>query len=104
MNVENRQSPIHGLGVFARESIEAGHWQYIYGMLLPAPSVFGFDNEDGTWWEPFPPFRYTNHANDPNCEVGCFDDGTVYIEALRDIKPNEELTIDYGHDPAHDDD
>jgi SET domain-containing protein len=101
MNVENKRSPIHGLGVFAKERIQAGHWQYMYGMLVPTSSSFGFDNEDGTWWEPFPPFRYTNHANDPNCEVSCDEeDSTVYIEALRDIEPGEELTIDYGHDPS----
>lgn len=94
------------MGVFARDQIRAGHWQLVYGMIIPTPSMFGFDNEDGTWWEPFPPFRYTNHSDDPNCEVAYDeDDGTVYIEALRDIEPDEELTIDYGHDPGdHDDD
>ena len=100
MNVENRQSSIHGPGVFARKLIEEEQWQYIYGMLIPKPSMYGFENENETWWEPFPPFRYTNHSNDPNCEVFRCEDGTTYIEALRDIEPDEELTIDYGYDPA----
>ena len=104
MNVENRQSKIHGLGTFAREPIEKGHWQYIYGMVVPVHSSYGFEHGD-VWWEPYPPFRYVNHANQPNCIVVGYDDGTVTIEALRDIAEGEELTIHYGHDPAeeHDD-
>lgn len=104
MNVENRQSAIHGLGVFACERIEAEDWQYVYGVNTPTNSLFCFDNENGTWWEPFPPFRYTNHSNNPNCEVTYDDDGIVYIEALRDIEIGEELTIDYGYNPADEND
>ena len=101
MNVEVRQSEIHGFGVFARTRIEAGSWQYVYGMLTPAQSVYGFEVDGTTWWEPFPPFRYTNHSNEPNCEVfhDVLEDMTV-IEALRPIEPGEELTIDYGEEPV----
>lgn len=103
MNVEVRQSDIHGHGVFARACILAGHWQYVYGMLVPVASVYGFEVDGSVWWEPYPPFRYTNHSNEPNCVVyhDEFGDCTV-IEALRDIEPGEELTIDYGYDPLTD--
>ena len=39
--------------------------------------------------------RWINHACEPNCETE-EDDGRVFIEALRDIKPGEELFYDYG--------
>ncbi|MEZ6111582.1 MAG: SET domain-containing protein-lysine N-methyltransferase [Pirellulaceae bacterium] len=52
--------------------------------------------------EPSPPFRYVNHSCDPNCEFDWFQvrEGAasrerVFLIALRDIRPGEELTIDY---------
>jgi hypothetical protein len=39
--------------------------------------------------------RWINHACDPNCETEEVD-GRVYIEALRNIEPGEELFYDYG--------
>jgi SET domain-containing protein len=39
--------------------------------------------------------RYLNHSCDPNCEAEI--DGThVMIYAIKNIKPGEELTYDYG--------
>ena len=39
--------------------------------------------------------RWINHACQPNCEAED-DNGRVYIRALRDIHPGEELFFDYG--------
>lgn len=38
--------------------------------------------------------RWINHACKPNCEAR--KDGHVFIHALRDIEPGEELFYDYG--------
>ncbi len=38
--------------------------------------------------------RWINHSCEPNCETD-EEDGRVYIEALRDIRPGEELFYDY---------
>jgi len=62
------------------------------------------DIGDGRVLEPEPPFRFVNHSCEPNCEFDWFDlvpEGgsqavrRVYLIALREIKPGEELTIDY---------
>ena len=54
--------------------------------------------------EPEPPYRYVNHSCEPNCEFDFFDltdlgesqsRRRVFLIALREIKPGEELTIDY---------
>jgi len=37
---------------------------------------------------------FVNHCCDPNCEIDELD-GRVWIIAMRNIKPNEELTYDY---------
>ena len=39
--------------------------------------------------------RWINHACEPNCEADEVD-GQVFIQALRDIEPGEELFYDYG--------
>jgi uncharacterized protein len=38
--------------------------------------------------------RFINHSCDPNCE-SLIDDRRVFIEAIRTIRPGEELTYDY---------
>ena len=42
----------------------------------------------------YPAARYTNHSSDPNC-VFEFAGGHVQALALRNIKMNEEITVDY---------
>jgi len=38
--------------------------------------------------------RWINHGCSPNCET-VEEDGRIFIEATRDIRPGEELTYDY---------
>jgi SET domain-containing protein len=41
--------------------------------------------------------RYANHSCNPNAESYTYG-GRVFIRALRNIKPEEEITYDYGND------
>jgi hypothetical protein len=41
--------------------------------------------------------RYANHSCNPNSETYSYT-GRVFIRALRKIKPDEEITYDYGND------
>ena len=41
--------------------------------------------------------RYANHSCNPNAETYTYG-GRVFIRALRHIKPDEEITYDYGND------
>ncbi len=41
--------------------------------------------------------RYANHSCNPNAETYTYG-GRVFVRALRKIKPNEEITYDYGND------
>jgi SET domain-containing protein len=41
--------------------------------------------------------RYANHSCNPNAETYTYR-GRVFIRALRKIKPDEEITYDYGTD------
>ncbi len=45
--------------------------------------------------------RYANHSCRPNCE-SVIRSGRVFIVALKDIQPGEELTYDYGKDYFND--
>lgn len=108
-----RHSKIHGNGVFASRKIPAGARIIEYqGKRITekqAEKRFGLDPEN-----PHHTFffslesgklidggdegndaRWINHACEPNCEAR-EKKGRVYIHALRDIAPGEELFYDYG--------
>jgi SET domain-containing protein len=111
--IQVRKSGIHGKGMFALQPIAAGE------------SIIEYKGEVITWREalrrhPHDPkdpnhtfyfhvddkhvidakyggnaARWINHACDPNCEADEVD-GRIFIKALRDLLPGEELFYDYG--------
>ncbi len=46
---------------------------------------------------------FFNHCCDPNCETEQDEDNRIFITALRDIKPGEELTYEYNLYDSDDD-
>ena len=106
-----RRSPIHGKGVFALRALRAGEriFQYRglvttwreatrhYARRAETGHTFLFGLSDGRVIDGGRGgngARWLNHACEPNCEA-VEDAGRVYIEAIRDIEPGEELFIDY---------
>ena len=104
---EVRPSPIHGLGLFARDAIargeivavKGGHvltasqWRGLEPTLGPAEIQIAedlviapvrSDHRDGS-------MLYTNHSCDPNVAI----QGQIVLVAMRDVAPGEELTIDW---------
>ncbi|MDX1459430.1 MAG: SET domain-containing protein-lysine N-methyltransferase [Xanthomonadales bacterium] len=100
------ESSIHGLGLFAERAFSKGDW---IGHYEGKPTdengehVLWVMQNDGNWvgWDGTNEMRYLNHARPANCEM---DGQDCY--AARDIRRNEELTIDYGEDfePLDEDD
>ena len=120
---EIRQSPIHGLGVFASRRIRKGTRiiQYIgekidkdesnrRGLELfeesrktGGASVYIFDLNDD--WDldgnkDYNDARLINHSCEPNAEM-INEDDELWLYAMRDILPEEEITFDYGYDIEH---
>ncbi|MCS7090993.1 MAG: SET domain-containing protein-lysine N-methyltransferase [Verrucomicrobiota bacterium] len=107
-----RKSPIHGLGGFARKLIPAGTRVLEYvGEKIPKeesarrceannPYIFCLNDRydlDGN--VPWNPARFLNHSCNPNCESELDEEAErIWIVALRDIQPGEELTFNYGYD------
>jgi len=106
-----RRSPIHGQGVFALRRIPRGTRviEYRGERILPEEAdrrygrsmdrgftcLFEIDEQtiiDGQ--SEGNSARYINHSCSPNCE-SVNEDGRVFIEAIREIAPGEELTYDY---------
>lgn len=94
-----------GRGVFARRRFRS---QQVIGLVRgqifddPAyTSDYCMELGEGRTLEPAAPFRYLNHSCRPNCEL--FWEETedaepcerLWVQALSDIEPGEELTIDY---------
>ncbi len=111
---EVRASPIQGYGGFATRVITSGTRvvEYAGQHLTPAESdarypddevgrhhtyLFAIDDDvvvdaavDGN------EARFINHSCDPNCDA-VIDQGRIWIEAIRDIEPGEELAYDYAY-------
>ena len=115
-----RKSPIHGNGVFAAAPLRKGERVVEYkGRRRSHDEVDGDTSGDVESGHTFlftlnddwvvdanyegNDARWINHSCDPNCEA-VIDEAEgedrrkdrVFIEALRDIAPGEELTYNYG--------
>ncbi len=111
--IQVRRSGVHGKGVFALAPIAAGERIIEYkGEIISWPEALRRHPHDPS--DPNHTFyfhldddhvidanvdgnaaRWINHSCDPNCEAD-ETDGRVFIQALRDLQPGEELFYDYG--------
>ena len=108
-----RESPIHGIGLFADEPIKKGTtiWKFAPGFDLDF-SEKDLKNLSGPSKEQFLKYiymtknkgmilcfddaRFLNHSENPNCEdidPDDFEEG--FTIAKKDIKTGEELTVNY---------
>jgi SET domain-containing protein len=112
--IQVRKSGVHGKGVFALRPIAAGERIIEYtGEIITWPEAlrrhphdpadpnhtFYFSLDDGGHVIDAKvggnASRWINHACEPNCQAD-EEEGRVYIQALRDLSPGEELFYDYG--------
>lgn len=107
-----RESDIQGLGGFALRWIRAGERivEYVGERISHDVADARYDDEDAKRHHTFlftvdddtvidaavdgNEARFINHSCDPNCEAVDYR-GRIFIEALRDIAPGEELFYDY---------
>jgi hypothetical protein len=108
-----RRSGVHGKGVYALQAIAKGERiiEYTGERITWAEALkrhphnpddphhtFYFHLDDGCVIDALyggNSARWINHACKPNCEADEID-GRVFITALRNIAPGEELFYDYG--------
>ena len=112
--IQVRRSGVHGKGVYALQPIPAGETIIEYvGEIITWPEAlrrhphdpkdpnhtFYFSLDDGSHVIDAKvggnASRWINHACEPNCEAD-EEEGRVFIKALRDLQPGEELFYDYG--------
>ena len=111
--IQVRRSGVHGKGVFALQPIAAGERIIEYkGEVITWPQALKRHPHDPL--DPNHTFyfhvddkhvidakvggnasRWINHACDPNCQAD-EEEGRIFIHALRDLHPGEELFYDYG--------
>jgi len=105
--IEVRQSGVHGRGVYATQFISEGTriieytGQRVAWEAAPDddndPHTFNFGLENGEVINAEiggNDARWINHSCDPNCEA-IEEDDRIFIYAMRDIEPTEELFYDY---------
>jgi len=94
-----QESGIHGTGLYARTKISQGEYLGEYdGPIVSENSahVLWVEKYDDVWVgrDGKNLLRYLNHSKDPHAEFVGFE-----LYAIRDIDPDEEITIDYGEEP-----
>ena len=111
---EIRKSPIQGRGAFATRRIEKGERiiEYTGEIISVEESDRRYDDESMSRHHTFlfsldngyvidgavggNDSRFINHSCAPNCEAVDVK-GRIWVEALRDIQPGEELAYDYAY-------
>jgi uncharacterized protein len=108
-----KDSPIHGKGIYTSRFINSGtKIMVIGGEVLSGEECERREDEENNvyiFWngETYidtnntEKIKYINHDCDYNCEVHDRDESTLWLVATRDIKIDEELTIDYGYDEIY---
>lgn len=108
--VEIRDTAV-GSGVFAlslfgaREIVSEITGQVVFD--VDYESDYCMDLGKGALLEPQTPYRFLNHSCEPNCELVLWKKrkhegrkhARLWLQTLRTIEPNEELTIDYAWPP-----
>jgi uncharacterized protein len=107
VRIKVRESGVHGRGVYAAQFIPEGTRVIEYTGKRVAweaapddkndPHTFNFGLENGDVINPHiggNDARWINHSCDPNCEA-VEEDDRIFIDAMRDIQPGEELLYDY---------
>jgi SET domain-containing protein len=105
--LEVAPSGVHGRGVYATKFISKGTCIIEYAGQRVAweetpddednPHTFIFGLENGEVINPEVDgneARWINHCCDPNCEA-IEEDDRIFIYAMREIEPGEELSYDY---------
>ncbi|HEY2808897.1 MAG TPA: SET domain-containing protein-lysine N-methyltransferase [Steroidobacteraceae bacterium] len=110
--IEVRDSPVHGLGVFALRRIRKGTRviEYLGERISHKEADRRYDLKEANDNHTFlfivdgqtvidagvdgNAARFINHTCGPNCE-SVTQDRRVFIEAIRTIEPGEELSYDY---------
>jgi len=110
--IEVRHSPVHGYGVFALRRIRKGTTviEYLGDRITHEEADERYEDKDAKDNHTFlftvdsktvidagrngNEARFINHGCDPNCESGIMTK-RVFIDAIRTIRPGEELVYDY---------
>lgn len=104
----------HGKGVFVLDPVNQGDvFMHIAGKIFPAHEIdsmeegsfvdntirFSKDTYLSPWEEPY---NFLNHSCDPNCGVRKIDE-KLFLVAIKDLEPEDELMFDYSTVIADDD-
>jgi len=107
MSLIVRSSAIHAAGVFTLQHIPCGTRIVEYtgervkqeladGLYENRPHTYLFGVGDGSRVvDGYGIAMFVNHSCEPNCETEEDGDERIWVVAMRDIRPGEELAYDY---------
>lgn len=113
-NLAVKDSSVHGFGIFSTTEFKEGQvitiisGEFINGdecmRREDEGNVYIFYKSDDEYIDAsmHSQLRYLNHSCNYNCDIDEDENGNLILFAAVDIKPGEELTIDYGYEEIYD--
>lgn len=95
--LQKKPSSIHGEGLYATRTLSAGEVFYAVPMtrFLFVPNVHFAKIGEMRWVNDPTVLNWVNHSCNPNAELVLTENEPPRLRALRDISPDEEITVDY---------
>jgi hypothetical protein len=95
--LEKAPSEIDGDGIFTENAIKKGTMFYVVPMdgWLTLPRSHFAKLGDALWVNDPEVLNWVNHSCNPSAELLIHKERSPRLRALRDISPDEEITVDY---------
>lgn len=95
--LQKRPSPIHDEGLYTTQAIDAGEVLYVVPMnrISLAPNSHYAKIGEKRWVDDAAVLNWVNHSCNPSVELVLTDNEPPKLRALRNISPDEEITVDY---------
>jgi len=114
VNLTVKDSLVHGKGLFSTIEFKRDDvLTIIHGELINADECERRENEEANVYIFYKDedeyidasnqtqLKYLNHSCDYNCDIDEDENGDLFLFAVTNISPGEELTIDYGYEEIY---
>lgn len=83
----------YGKSIFASRNFEIGEIIFVIsGPIVKTPTIYTVPIDFDLYIDPLPPGKFLNHSCEPSCGIK----NSTEVVAMRDLKKDDEITIDYG--------
>lgn len=91
-NIYYKNTKNYGKSIFVAKNFKKGETVFIVcGPIIKKPSIYTVPIDFDLYIDPMPPGKILNHSCEPSCGIK----NRTEVVAMRNLKKDEEITIDY---------